>query len=152
MTASSKKSDQTVGSRLDEVRRRKGLSQEKFCEILGVSRSSLHKYVSDERDVPLSVLSILLEQFGIDPVWIMYGDESDIAMRRKADILTDIREIGLAVERRADELGIALTADERWRVVSQIYTAAIMQGAAYDRERATRDFVVDSMLSNNGHR
>ncbi|MFS4439514.1 helix-turn-helix domain-containing protein [Paracoccaceae bacterium GXU_MW_L88] len=136
----------TIGHRLERVRRMEGVSQGKFCEILGISRTSLQNYVRGDRDIPISVLATLLEQYAVDPIWMMYGDESDVGMRHKADILAEIRNIGIALERRAEERRIVLSVEERWRLVSQIYTAHILQSVRFGERRAAEHFLVDSML------
>lgn len=142
---------QTIGERLDIVRKREGFSQAEFAELLGISRSSLQNYLKDERDIPTSILSKLLEKLSIDPSWMIQGDVSESAMQQKSNILQQIKEIGLAVEKRASELDIRLTADERWRLVSQIYAMAIVQNAEFSMQQATSNFFIDTMFRNNGY-
>lgn len=144
-------SEQTVGERLDLVRRREGLSQEAFAQLLGVSRSSLKYYIGDERDIPTSVLATLLEKLSVDPSWMISGDVSEAAMKQKTAILEQIREIGLAIELRATELSVKLTPDERWRLVSQIYTMAIVQNSEFPTQNVTSNFFLDTMFRNNGY-
>lgn len=140
----------TIGKRLDSIRRREGLSQSAFCSALSISRTSLQNYVKGEREIPASTLALLLEKWSIDPAWMMEGDSSDTAMKRKAEILQQIKDIGMALESRAEEKGIELSSDERWRLVSQIYTIAIIQTGAFDTEKAKSDFFIDSVFTNNG--
>lgn len=143
-------SSQEIGQRLERVRRIEGLSQGKFCEALGISRTSLQNYVRGDRDIPLPVLAMLLEKFATDPIWLMYGDESDVSMRHKSGILAEIRSIGIALEERAALRSIVLSGEERWRLVSQIYTALLLNGSA-DQKAPPNDFILDQMLENNGH-
>lgn len=150
MPAEQKISD-TIGHRLERVRRMEGVSQGEFCKELGISRTSLQNYVRGDRDIPISVLATLLEMYAVDPIWMMYGDESDVGMRHKADILAEIRNIGLALERRAEERGFTLSVEDRWRLVSQIYTAHILQNGRFGEKRAADHFLVDSMLENHGY-
>lgn len=140
----------TIGKRLDSIRKREGLSQSAFCAELNISRTSLQNYVKDEREIPASILAFLLEKWSIDPVWMMEGDSSNTAMKRKADVLRQIKDIGMALENRAALIGLELNAEERWRLVSQIYTIAIIQTGAFDTEKATSDFFIDSVFTNNG--
>ncbi|MEP2527661.1 MAG: helix-turn-helix transcriptional regulator [Shimia thalassica] len=144
-------SSQEIGQRLERVRRIEGLSQGKFCEALGISRTSLQNYTRGDRDLPLPVLAVLLEKFATDPIWLMYGDESNVSMRHKSSLLAEIRGIGIALEERAAQRGIVLSGEERWRLVSQIYTALLMNGNA-DQKALPNDFILDQMLENNGHK
>lgn len=141
---------QEIGSRLERVRRMEGLSQGKFCDALEISRTSLQNYVRGDRELPLSVLARLLEQFAIDPVWIMYGDDSAVGMQHKSKILTEIRSIGIAVEKRAVARNMVLTTEERWRLVTQIYTALMLVETA-DKQIPPNDFILDQMFESNGY-
>ncbi len=140
-----------IGSRLDEVRKREGLSQGEFCKALGISRTSLQNYVRGGRDIPTSILARLLELYSVDPSWMIQGDISETALRNKSEILAQIRAIGLAVENRAAEREIALSPEERWRVTSQLYTVAVVQTGKADIERSTSNFVLDQVFESNGY-
>ena len=140
----------TIGERLNSIRKREGLSQSAFCEALDISRTSLQNYVKGEREIPISMLSLLMEKWSIDPVWMIEGDSSETAMKRKADVLQQIKEIGIALEARAEELGIELNSESRWRLVSQIYTLAIVQSGKFKIEAAKSAFFIDSIFVNNG--
>lgn len=141
---------ESIGQRLDKVRKREGLSQGAFCNALGISRSSLQNYVNGNRDIPTSILAKLLELYSVDPSWMIQGDVSEVAMRQKSDILAQIREIGMAIECRAEDRQIALSTEERWRLTSQLYTLAIVQSGTVNTERSTSDFFLDQMFANNG--
>jgi transcriptional regulator with XRE-family HTH domain len=141
----------TIGQRLDLVRKREGLSQGAFAELLGISRSSLQNYLKDERDIPTSILGKLMENLSIDPSWVIQGEISEAAMKQKSKILGQIKEIGLAIEGRANDLNIKLTPEERWRLVSQVYTMAIVQNDDLSYDKVTNNFFVDSMFKSNGY-
>lgn len=141
---------ENIGQRLDQVRKREGLSQGVFCDALGISRSSLQNYANGNRDLPTSILAKLLELYSVDPSWMIQGDVSEIAMRQKSDILAQIREISMAIEHRADDQQIILSSEERWRLTSQLYTLAIVQSGTVNTDRSTSDFLLDQMFANNG--
>lgn len=140
-----------MGQRLELVRKREGMTQGAFAELLGISRTSLQSYVKGEREISVSILATLLETYSIDPSWMIRGDLSEGAMKHKAEIFEQIKEIGLAVERRADELDIRLSAGERWRLVTQIYTMAIVQHTEFSMKKMTSAFFIESMLRSNGY-
>jgi transcriptional regulator with XRE-family HTH domain len=64
---------ESLGSRIRQVRRRHGLTQEEFGDKLGISKSSVINYESGKR-VPDAVFLIdLLERFNVDAEWLMRG-------------------------------------------------------------------------------
>lgn len=141
-----------IGDRLEMVRKREGLSQSAFCEALGISRSSLLNYVRGDRDIPTSILAKLLELYSVDPSWMVRGSNSEAALRQKSNILSEIKKISLAVERRATERGITLSPEERWQLTSQLYTLAIVQEEAGDIDSPKGKFSLDQVFANNGYR
>ena len=64
-----------VGSRLDAIRKASGMTQGTMCEALNVSRTSYQNYVRNERDMPMSLVKIVIEQFDLDADWFLFGDE-----------------------------------------------------------------------------
>lgn len=139
-----------IGERLDRVRKRQGLSQKDFCTALGISRSSLLNYVRGDRDMPTSILAKLLELYSVDPSWMVKGDASDATLRQKSDILAEVRKISLAVERHAAERSTPLTPEERWKLISQFYTLAIVHEEAANIDSAKGRFALDQAFQNNG--
>lgn len=139
----------SIGERLDTVRKREGFSQHGFAQALGISRSTLQNYLKGDRDIPTSILSILLEKFSVDPSWMIRGSTSSAAMQEKASDFEQLREIGMAIEKRVIVLGLELTPEERWRLISQVYTLSIVQSGKLDTQQATNDFFIDNMVANN---
>ncbi len=145
------KKEETIGDRLEATRKSEGLTQSDFCAILGIGRTSYSYYVRGERDVPVSVLSLLFEKYSIDPFYMIYGEHSDQAMQRKSSALNEIRDIGIAVENRAKEKGVELTADERWRVISHIYTLSIVNDEQVDVASNRGEFLIDNFMETSGY-
>lgn len=137
---------ETIGERLEATRRTTGLTQSDFCNILGIGRTSYSYYIRGEREVPVSVLAILFEKYSVDPFWMIYGEHSDQAMQRKSNALHEIREIGIAVENRAKDRGIELSADERWRIIAQVYTLSIVNDDRVDIGSNRGDFLIDNFM------
>ena len=137
---------ESPGQRLEQIRTNQGLSQGKFCEILGISRTSLQNYVRGDRDLPLSVISKSFELFSVNPIWLIFGDDSETIIRMKTDILDEIQQIGIALEKRAAERAMNLSIDDRWRLISQVYTASLLQNSSAATKRASGAFFLDRML------
>ena len=63
----------SLGARIMELRKAKGLSQAQLAKQVGISQPALANYERDGRDPPSSFLSALCEQFGADPAWLLIG-------------------------------------------------------------------------------
>lgn len=64
-----------MAERLEQIRRRENLSQEAFSQRLGISRGAYQHYSRGGREIPSSVLIALQREFGIDPYWMLRGDD-----------------------------------------------------------------------------
>lgn len=64
-----------VGDRLDAVRRHSKLSLREFSDLLGVSRTTLHNYIKEERDMPLAVAQKVIATFDLDSEWFLFGPD-----------------------------------------------------------------------------
>jgi len=65
-----------VAERLCAVRDQQGLSQTEFARQLGISPRALQSYEYAEREMSISVLDKLFEQFGVNPLWLLRGHSS----------------------------------------------------------------------------
>lgn len=72
---SNEASDREMGQRLMVIRDRSGLTQFEFAERLGLSPRAYGNYERGEREVPVALFKMLLEQFRIDPVWLLSGQD-----------------------------------------------------------------------------
>lgn len=113
----------SIGDRIEQVRRSSGKSQGDFAASLGISRTTLHNYTRDERDLPTSVLARLLEVYRIDPLWILDGDAG--VQNRLAEVMDDLGDILTQVERRIDERQIRIGTSKRWMIVCRLYTERV---------------------------
>jgi transcriptional regulator with XRE-family HTH domain len=64
---------ESIGSRIRQVRRHQGLTQEEFGERLGISKSSVINYESGKRTPDADLLIDLLRRFNVDAEWLMLG-------------------------------------------------------------------------------
>lgn len=78
----------TLGQRIQQLRKEKGLSQEALGEQLGVSRQAISKWESDITIPEIDKLISLAKQFGVS-VGVLLGVEEDDPGNPAADELTD---------------------------------------------------------------
>jgi len=65
-----------IASRLVELRRKDGLTQQEMASKLGVSHRAFQSYERSEREAPLVLLSCLRENFGVDLNELLTGKPS----------------------------------------------------------------------------
>ncbi len=113
----------SIGERIEQIRRSSGASQGSFAASLGISRTTLHNYTRDERDLPTSVLAKLLEVYRVDPLWVLDGDTG--VQTRLAEVMDGLGDILAQVERRIDERGMHIGTNKRWMIVCRLYTERV---------------------------
>lgn len=86
----------SIGERIAEERKRMGLSQSAFAELVGISFSSQRRYESGSRDPDTSYLDSL-RRHGVDVQYVMTGRIKQTAKGYDADTLS---EFGLAIAKR----------------------------------------------------
>lgn len=86
----------SIGERIAEERKRMGLSQSAFAELVGISFSSQRRYESGSRDPDTSYLDSLRKN-GVDVQYVMTGRVKQTAKGYDADTLA---EFGLAIAKR----------------------------------------------------
>lgn len=67
----------TLGNRLYEMRKEKGLSQEKTAEILGVTRQTISKWETDQSTPDFDKILPLCELYGISTEELLTGKKSE---------------------------------------------------------------------------
>ena len=55
-----------IGSRIRELRKKRGASQEDLAKLLGVTKSTISKYELGHREISIEQLKIILDFFGIE--------------------------------------------------------------------------------------
>lgn len=63
----------TLGNRLKQVRKIKGMTQKKMASELNVAASTYQHYERYEREATASFLSSLVTAFGLNPLWLITG-------------------------------------------------------------------------------
>ena len=110
-----------LGNRLAAVRNMARLSQEEMSQKLGISRSAYQNYERGQRDLTASLLLKVYEEFDVDPLWMLEGDTTDGKNRRHEQIAAANRKIGIAVERRIIDRGLAVTPEKKWDAIDFLF-------------------------------
>lgn len=112
-----------IGARLEQIRLASGVLQTEFAASLGISRTALHNYSREERDLPAAVLAKLLELYRADPLWVLDGEAG--IQNRESEIMYELGLIFEAVENRVADRKLRLTAKKRWMIVCRLYSERI---------------------------
>jgi HTH-type transcriptional regulator, cell division transcriptional repressor len=65
-----------LGERISNARLAKGISQEKLAELVGVKKSTLVKWESDQSSPRINRLNQMAGILGVSVVWLLAGDKS----------------------------------------------------------------------------
>jgi len=60
-----------VGANLRRHRKQKGLSQEKFADVLGVHRTYMGAVERGERNLTLRTVERMAEAIDVEPLWLL---------------------------------------------------------------------------------
>ena len=69
---------QAIASRLREIRKNSGLTQEKFAEILELSLSAYKKIESAENQISIESLRKIHEQLKVSSDYVLFGKKEDV--------------------------------------------------------------------------
>ena len=93
--------EETMGQRIRECRKKMGYSQEELAEMLFIKKSTISKYEKDERDMPASILKDIANILKVNPNYLLNGyvggdewiDEMMVMLKRidKADLREVLR-------------------------------------------------------------
>lgn len=70
----------TIGERIKELRRAKGISVDKLAEAIGKDRATIYRYESKAiEDMPTSILEPLAKALGTTPAYLMGWEDSTVS-------------------------------------------------------------------------
>lgn len=101
-----------MAARLEKVRKEEGLSQEAFATRLGISRGAYQHYSKAGREIPSSVLDALLEEFQIDPYWMLRGDDEKGGTKIERQLVANATTVALTLRDTYEKLGISRDHDK----------------------------------------
>lgn len=87
----------------------KGLSQEQVANILGVNKSTIHRWETGKRTMDLSDLARLSEVYGVEPVALLLSPSDHELARRLTSALAVLRAAPEAVADRWLQIGADLS-------------------------------------------
>lgn len=93
-----------LGKRLKHLRLQKGLTQEQLAEIIGISRSALSMYETDQREPDLGTLIKLADYFSVTTDFLLGRDWKDPAAQENLQKL-----IRLVIKEMQEEYKLQLT-------------------------------------------
>lgn len=119
---------QTVGERLEQVRRDQKLTQQRFSEELGISQSAYQNYERNGRDLPATLIVTLYERYSVDPIWILTG------RGRKTDEerLSELEKIILKLSAWRSQKHLEFEPPKEAKVVLALYKYALKHGEISD--------------------
>lgn len=129
---------------MEQVRRTSGLSQMDFAASVGISRTTLHKYVRNESDVSAPVLAKLLELYHVDPLWLLEGE--DAVSNRQVEIMEELGAILADVEERIEERKMRISVKKRWLIVCRLYAERLAAFRKTGTRPDLRDLDLDQLL------
>ena len=71
---------QTIGENLSRIRKKHDLSQMQVAEFLGIKRELVSYYETGTRNIPLPHVHKLCDLFGISPINLLEGNESELTV------------------------------------------------------------------------
>lgn len=117
------------GRRLAAVRSSTGLSQTAFAETLGLSLRAYANYERGEREAPVALFRAILEQYGIDPIWLLSGSE-DAPQKAAARVMDFdfVDRMSQAINDRLSLAGKRLKQEQRNIILQALYEISLEQG------------------------
>jgi transcriptional regulator with XRE-family HTH domain len=125
----SREQNQRFGQRLAAVRATTGLSQTAFAQTLGLSLRAYANYERGEREAPVALFRAILEQHGIDPIWLLSG--TDEIPQKAAARLMDfdfVDRMSQAINERLSASGKRLKQEQRNSVLRALYEMSLEKG------------------------
>jgi transcriptional regulator with XRE-family HTH domain len=110
-----------IGARLFQFRQSVGLTQTAMAEAIGVSARTYQNYERGEREISAIVIRALYRKFGVDPVWVLDGDDTPprrYSAQMDANLLTIVLE---EVESRLEASKKKLRPAKKAKLIMLIY-------------------------------
>lgn len=101
----------TINERVNQVRRQHGLTQQKFAEMLGISRTHIANVENRQVNPSVPVLKLIAAKFSVNEHWLLTGEGSPaVPVTTVGQRIGELRrEENLTQKALAQELGISLS-------------------------------------------
>lgn len=80
-----------IADRIQKLRKAKGISQEQFADVVGVSRQAVSKWESEQSIPDLEKVILMSDYFGVTTDYILKGIEPTENNETKAGVNSAIR-------------------------------------------------------------
>ena len=81
-----------MNTRIIELRKQLGYSQERFGELLGITKSAVSGWESGRRKIPESSIKLICKEFNADYLWLTTG-QGDMFSKSDDDLMDAIDKI-----------------------------------------------------------
>lgn len=78
----------SVGERIKKIRQSKDLTQQKFCEQIGLKRNSISLVESGKRNISDQAIKSICREFNVSETWLRTGDGEMFVQRTRTDELS----------------------------------------------------------------
>lgn len=114
-----------MNERIKEIRKRLGLTQQEFADVLKITRSAVCKMESGENAPSAQTLSIICREFDVNENWLRTGEGEMFIEKTKdeqiAEMLADIKLAGEeSFQHRLAAAFSAFNADD-WKEIERLY-------------------------------
>ena len=82
--------DSSIPKRVQKVRKTLNITQEKFGEILGVTRATISKIESGERSLTERMAKSIAREFNVDYLWLTEGGSDDNMFTGMPETIIDV--------------------------------------------------------------
>lgn len=83
--------ENTIGKRIKECRKNKGMTQEALAEVMFTDKSTISLYENDKIDIKSSVLIELARALGCTAGYLLEGENTDCVDAELLNILSKIK-------------------------------------------------------------
>ncbi|SMC63654.1 helix-turn-helix domain-containing protein [Papillibacter cinnamivorans] len=118
----------TLGEKLQQVRRQRGLSQDRLAEMLNVSRQAVSKWERDEAVPETDKIIRLSEIFSVSTDFLLKEEPAGEGRTERKQEPDFFREMGQLFRRKWYYLGYAVVAWGAWDLVQALFIRMIWGG------------------------
>lgn len=122
-----------LGERLLELRQARALTQQQMADALELSLPGYRNYEGGVRDLPISLAQRMIDEFQVEPAWLLKGIGPGPRDSDRGGQLSVLRQAIIEVEKHLEETGRQMPRELKAKVVEAIVVQA-HAGAAISRK------------------
>lgn len=127
-----------MNTRIKELRKHLGMTQETFGAQIGIKKAAVSQIESGRNSLTSQTILMICDKFGVNREWLVTGNGPMFLQRSKEDQLGDLfREVALDPEdafRKKIFLGLAKLNPEDWKMVEYLVDKMLSEQEKSDRE------------------